>query len=271
MTRFANRGAYTALLSQLTPVSGSSDDPNVPLNISIQAASLKCSSGIGLTPPPKFDKSDFPKVCLWTEREYKIWKKTPEGIAKKLTAFVEDKDGKQLDNNWVGKINSMMYEVWLDLCNEGHINAEMTWTSMPLTVQKTFHWELANTFVELNYCEDLWKVDAHAKAIYPSWKQMRFTKKSGKCMKVKEDADEDLDKTTHDSAAAGPEGDSVEESPVDAAATPFSFTGSPLESLLSHSTSEASATSSSVSGPIPHNTPVHKGDENTGVWLYTVP
>ena len=142
---------------------------------------------------------------------------------------------------------------------------------MLLTVKKTFRWELANTFIELNYCEDLWKVDAHAKAIYPSWKQMRFTKKSGKRMKVEEDADEDFDKTTHDSATAGPEGDSVEESPVDAAATPFSFTGSSLESPLSHSTSEASATSSSVSGPIPRNTLVHKGDENTGVWLYTVP
>ncbi|KIM55003.1 hypothetical protein SCLCIDRAFT_30706 [Scleroderma citrinum Foug A] len=158
----AIEGAYTALLSWLTPATGSSDNPNASLNICIQAASLKCSLGISLTPSSKFSRSELPKVGFWMEREWK----------------------------------------------------------------------------------DLWKVNTHAKAIYPSWKQTWFTKKSGnavpgKRMKVKEDPDEDFDETAHDNNAA---------------AAPFSFTSS---------SSEAPTTSSSMSRPILHNTPDHEGDSNT--------
>lgn len=204
---------------------------------------------------------------FWTERQWKIWKKTPEAIARKfLPVYLEDKDGNQLHDDRIGKIKSTMYEVWQDLRSEGHIDAQMTWASMPLTMKKSFLWELANTFMELNYCKNLWKVDAHAKAIYLSWKQTWFTKKSGnavpgKCMKVEEDPDEDFDETAHDSAATGTEGDPVEESPDDAAAAPFSFTSS---------SSEAPTTSLSMSRPIPHNAPDHEGDSNTGVWVCAV-
>ena len=38
-----NRGAYTTLLSCLTPASGSSDEPTAPLSISVEAPSLKHS------------------------------------------------------------------------------------------------------------------------------------------------------------------------------------------------------------------------------------
>ena len=145
---------------------------------------------------------------------------------------------------------------------------------MPLTMKKTFCWELANTFVEFTYCEDLWKVDTQAKAIYPSWKQMWFTKKSGntppgKRIKIEEDTSEDLDETTHDSTVAGPKEDGGEESPVDAAAT--LFTRSSSASPLPHNISESSATGSSASGSIPRNAADHEGDGNsTDVWLYTI-
>ena len=270
-----NRGAYTTLLSRLTPASGSSDDPTAPLSIAVEAPSLKRSLlGLGLTPPPTLERSKYPAVRYWTERDHALWKKTPEGI-KKPTApvYLEDKNGKRLTQSTIKKINATMSDVWLDLRSEGHINAQMNWTSMPLTVKKAVRWELANTFVEFTYCEDLWKVDAHAKAIYPSWKQAWFTKKSGntppgKRMKIEEDTgedlDEDLDETTHDSAVAWPEEDGGEESPVDAAVTPF--TRSSSASPLSHNISESSATSSSASGSIPRNAADHKGDGNsTGV------
>ena len=263
-----NRGAYTALLSHLTPASGSSDDPTAPLSIGVEAPSLKRSLlGLGLTPPPTLERSKYPAVRFWTERDLKLWKKSPEGIAKPTApVYLEDKNGKQLDDSRITKINSTMSEVWLDLRSEGHIDAQMNWTSMPLTVKKTFRWELANTFVEFTYCEDLWKVDAQAKAIYPSWKQTWFTKKSGnaapgKRMKVEEDTGEDLDESTGDSAVAGPEGGGGEEFPVDAAAT--SFTHSSSTSSLSHNISEASATGSSAPGSIPRNIPDHKKDANS--------
>ena len=188
------------------------------------------------------------------KRDHTLWKKTPEGIKKPMApVYLEDKNGKQLTESRIKKINSTMSEVWLDLHREGHINAQMNWTSMPLTVKKTVHWELANTFIEFTYCKDLWKVNAHAKAIYPSWKQTWFTKKSGntapgKHKKIDEDTNEDLDETTHDSAVAWSKEDGGEEFPIDAAVTSFTHLSS--ASPLSHNISESSATGSSASGSI---------------------
>ena len=177
------RGAYQALLSHLNTISSSSDGgPDATINVGLQPAGQTSRLLLHSTPPPQCDRSAYTDVRFWTEKQYKEWKKTAEGtkIAEEnTTAYLENEKGELLSDDRVGKILSMMHEIWHDLRGQGQIDAQTTWTTMLLSVKKVFHSELVHTYTELTLCEDLWKIDQLAKANYPSWKQNWFTKKSG--------------------------------------------------------------------------------------------
>ena len=75
-------------------------------------------------PPPTLEQSQYLGVHFWMERDLKLWKKSPEGMEKLMAlVYLDDKNGKQLDDSQITKINLMMSEVWLDLHSKGHIDA----------------------------------------------------------------------------------------------------------------------------------------------------
>ncbi|KIM53871.1 hypothetical protein SCLCIDRAFT_11460 [Scleroderma citrinum Foug A] len=188
----AIEAAYQALLSQLNTISSSSDGgPDAAINVALQPAGQPSHLLLNPTPPPQCDRSAYPKVCFWTEKQFKEWKKTAEGTKKaeeNAMVYLENENGEQLCTEQAGKIMSMMREIWHDLHMQGQINGQTTWTTMPLSVKKVFCAELANTYTELTLCEDSWKTNQLAKVNYPSWKQNWFTKKSGNVVPSKRKA-----------------------------------------------------------------------------------
>ncbi|KAI5988651.1 hypothetical protein F5J12DRAFT_898148 [Pisolithus orientalis] len=147
-------------------------------------------------PLPHCDRSAYKKVQFWTEKEYKDWKATAEGqavMSKSQTAYLEDKDGKQLPKKHVSKILLTMCEIWHNLCCQGQIDANMTWTSMPLSIKKIFRTEIAGAHGKLALCKDSWKADNLAKQYYVSCKQTWFTNKDKKSIPSKCKADAKLE------------------------------------------------------------------------------
>ena len=143
------------------------------------------------TPPPQCDRSAYPKVRFWTEKQFKEWKKTAEGTKKaeeNTTVYLENENSGQLCAERAGKIMSMMRDIWHDLRMQGQIDGQTTWTTMPLSMKKVFRAKLANTYTELTLYKDSWKTNQLAKANYPSWKQNWFTKKSGNAVPSKRKA-----------------------------------------------------------------------------------
>ena len=181
MTGFYYRAAYQTLLSWLNTIPSSSDGrPDAMINVTLQPTEQPSHLLLNPTPPPQHNRLAYPKVCFWTEKQFKEWKKTAEGTKKaeeNTMVYLENENSEQLCTEWAGKIMSMMHEIWHDLCMQGQIDSQTTWTTMPLSVKKVFHAKLANTYTELTLCKDSWKTDQLAKANYPSWKQNWFTKK----------------------------------------------------------------------------------------------
>ena len=166
------------LLLRLNTISGSSDGgPDAMINLTLPPAGQ--TSHLNPVPPPQRDRSAYPNVRFWSEKQYKEWKKTTEGMKKaeeNATVYLENEKGEQLSEDRVAKIMSMMREIWHNLRGRGQIDSQMTWTTMPLSMKKVFCAELANTYTELTLCEDSWKTDQLAKTYYPSWKQTWFMK-----------------------------------------------------------------------------------------------
>ncbi|KAI6009560.1 hypothetical protein F5J12DRAFT_782067 [Pisolithus orientalis] len=171
------------------------------LNVSMQGIPLLLNLRLPPAPLPHRDRSAYKKVWFWTEKEYKDWKATAEGqaiMSKSQTAYLEDEDGKQLPKKCVSKILSTMCEIWHDLHCQGQIDANTTWKSMPLSIKKIFHTEIAGAHDELALCEDSWKADNLAKQYYALYKQTWFTNKDKKSIPSKCKADAKLETTDVD-------------------------------------------------------------------------
>ncbi|KAI5987342.1 hypothetical protein F5J12DRAFT_898543 [Pisolithus orientalis] len=204
------------------------------LNVSMQGTPLLPNLHLPPAPLPHCDRSAYKKVWFWTEKEYKDWKATVEGqaiISKSQTAYLEDEDGKQLPEKHVSKILSTMHEIWHDLCCQGQINANMTWTSMPLSIKKIFCTEIASAHHELALCEDLWKADNLAKQYYVLYKQTWFTNKDKKSIPSKCKADAKLETTDIDNKHTKVDTGLPEDISFDAEISPLSV--SPLADVSS--------------------------------------
>ncbi|KAI5988458.1 hypothetical protein F5J12DRAFT_898191 [Pisolithus orientalis] len=242
----SNRGAYTALVSQLRPISSTKEGPNTFLNVGMQGILLLPNLFLPSAPLPHHDRSAYKKVWFWTEKEYKDWKATAEGqaiMSKSQTAYLEDEDGKQLPEKCISKILSTMREIWHDLCCQGQIDANTMWTSMPLSIKKIFRTEIAGAHNELALCEDLWKADNLAKQYYASYKQTWFTNKDKKSIPSKHKADAKLETTDVNNKHTKVDAGLPEDISFDAEISPLSV--SPLADV----SSDFSEASTSTSNP----------------------
>ncbi|KAI6006782.1 hypothetical protein EDD15DRAFT_2357812 [Pisolithus albus] len=211
--RTAIQNAYNALVSQLAVARPDSttltEDSSV--NVTLQPTPISASPLLNPVPLPPLDQTEYPKVCFWTEKEWKTWcSTTAEGQrASPYTSFLEDKDGNALKADKIGNILQTAREIWHELRSHGFINIDTTWSSMSLTVKKSFRIEIARTHQELNLCEGLWKSDMIGKKNYGSFKQTWFTNRSdakggSSKRKVKQDSSESVDDITSKRARLSP-------------------------------------------------------------------
>ena len=182
------------------PGAGSSDSgQDAPLNIGMQA--VASSNLLSTSPLPQLNRLDYEAICFWTEKQFKDWKATLEGAAATSPmAYLENNLGHALDKEHTEKILTAMHDVWQDLHGSSSLNSSMTWTSISQTIKLAIHNEMARSFEELRFCEDLWKTDDLGKLYYSSWKQTCFTNKANKKTiplkwkgKVKDEATDDVD------------------------------------------------------------------------------
>ncbi|KAI6004297.1 hypothetical protein EDD15DRAFT_2360590 [Pisolithus albus] len=146
--RTAIQNAYNALVSQLAVARPDSttltEDSSV--NVTLQPTPISASPLLNPVPLPPLDQTEYPKVRFWTEKEWKTWcSTTAEGQRASLyTSFLEDKDGNALKADKIGNILQTAREIWHELRSHGFINIDTTWSSMSLTVKKSFRIEIAS-------------------------------------------------------------------------------------------------------------------------------
>ncbi|KAI6004341.1 hypothetical protein F5J12DRAFT_893423 [Pisolithus orientalis] len=145
----------------------------------LQSPPLSAPMLLNTHSPPQLDHADYAKTRCWTEEDWKRWCMTPEGQgANSQMSFLEDKNGEALPAARITNILQAMRSIWHEFHKYGLINAQTTWSSMPLTLKKAFHLEIMQSFPELNLCADHWKSDMLAKKHYSSFKQTWFTNRS---------------------------------------------------------------------------------------------
>ncbi|KAI6094450.1 hypothetical protein EDD17DRAFT_1765046 [Pisolithus thermaeus] len=199
----AMQNTYNTLVARLTV---NQSDPSTsmdgPVNLTLRSVPITMTPLLNVPPVLQLNRVDYPRVRYWFEKDWKNFCMTAEGQECSATAFIEDKNGRELASEKVSTILQTMRSIWHELRAHGQIDAQTTWSSMSLQVKKAFHGELVQMCPELNFCEDSWKSDLLAKKHYSSFKQTWFTNRSDEKLnsttkrKAKSEVAEDADSPT---------------------------------------------------------------------------
>ncbi|KAI6099416.1 hypothetical protein EV401DRAFT_1894864 [Pisolithus croceorrhizus] len=150
------------------------------MNITLQPTPICALLLLNPAPLPPLNQNEYLNICFWTKKEWKSWSSTTADRqhTSMYTSFLEEKDGNVLKGDKIGSILQTAWEIWHKLRSHEFINIDMTWSSMSLTVKKSFWIEITQTHQELNLCKGLWKSDMIGKKHYGSFKQTQFTNRS---------------------------------------------------------------------------------------------
>ncbi|KAI6103339.1 hypothetical protein EDD16DRAFT_1715231 [Pisolithus croceorrhizus] len=238
------------------------------MNITLQPTPICALLLLNPAPLPPLNQNEYLNICFWTKKEWKSWSSTTADRqhTSMYTSFLEDKDGNVLKGDKIGSILQTAWEIWHKLRSHEFINIDMTWSSMSLTVKKSFWIEITQTHQELNLCKGLWKSDMIGKKHYGSFKQTQFTNRSdakgssSKC-KVKQDSSKSADdiissKHARLSLSPFPDGRNSSSSSDSPSILPSSSKSSEA-SMDDHASNPMSTTvlpDVSVLGPVTHST-----------------
>ena len=143
-----------------------------------------------------YSQSDYPHIKYWTRMQWKdnennnkdasdileIKDKTRGGTRSAkgenvMMLYIEHKDGTPIDGNTAAQIREHARLIWKDLFHRGI--APEKWTDASKEVRDEYFREMEERWVVLRYCENHWKTNKLATALYSIWYN-QYLKKASK-------------------------------------------------------------------------------------------
>jgi hypothetical protein len=163
--------------------------------------------------PPPLLQHDYPLVKYWEKRVWKgvagSKKDTSEVQTKNgsrggtrsskgenvMMLYIEDADGLPIDGNIAGGMREFARSIWRSLYERGI--APETWGQATKEVREEYCQEMESEYPVLRLCNNHWKANALATAIYSQWRRI-YDRKSRACQDDNNNEDDSSDSNNSD-------------------------------------------------------------------------
>jgi hypothetical protein len=127
-------------------------------------------------------RSEYPFVRFWTKDEWKAYHATTKDSsevstgnaqdngaigANKTMAYIEQDDGTPVSSDTAAQIRHFARSIWRGFRARGQ--APKTWGEAPRELRDDYIRKMEMRWEVLRYCENHWKADAVATAVYSPW------------------------------------------------------------------------------------------------------
>lgn len=134
---------------------------------------------------PSLSQHDYPLVRYWERKVWKSFASTRKDTSEVQTKsgsrggtrsskgenvmmlYIEDADGKSIDGNIAGGMRDFARSIWRSLYERGI--APETWGQATKEVREEYCREMESEYHVLRLCDNHWKANALATAIYSQW------------------------------------------------------------------------------------------------------
>lgn len=140
---------------------------------------------IEFTKQPLYSQTEYPHIKYWTKQQWRenenstkdasdlLDKEKTRGGTRSakgenvMMLYIEHKDGTPVDGRMAAEIREHARMVWKDLYQRG--KAPEKWTDAPRDVREQYFCEMEGRWEVLRYCDNHWKANKLATALYSVW------------------------------------------------------------------------------------------------------